>query len=253
LTTRARGGARIAEDDALASCAGLSGGYPQSKFVADRLVTLAAARGLSTCVVRPGYIGGDAERGVWNVDDFLCRLLKGCVQLGAAPSIADAAVLDVTPVNVVADIVVAAALGDSKRNINVVNPQRFRFAALFQGLRDFGYVAESLPYATWRQRLLESDREERRCRRRTDATREQNALAPLLSVLTPTWADALVGRLGRVYEKERLLQVCKCGQHRVSRHGDRCCRSTFRLFHPVQVCRRRPRRRRATRSASIGA
>jgi thioester reductase-like protein len=142
---------------------------------------------------------------VWNVDDFLCRLLKGCVQLGAAPSIADAAVLDVTPVNVVADIVVAAALGDSQRNINVVNPQRFRFAALFQGLRDFGYVAESLPYAAWRQRLLESIEQ-------SDATpdeqREQNALAPLLSVLTPTWADALASGSGRVYEKERLLQVC---------------------------------------------
>lgn len=198
----------IAEDDALASCAGLSGGYPHSKFVADRLITLAATRGLSTCVVRPGYIGGDAERGVWNVDDFLCRLLKGCVQLGAAPVISEEAVLDVTPVNVVADIVVAAALGDSKRNINVVNPQRFRFAALFQGLRDFGYVADALPYATWRQRLLETIEKSDAAATATDATSEQNALAPLLSVLTPSWADALVGGSGRVYEKERLMQVC---------------------------------------------
>ncbi len=196
--------ARIAEDDALASAAGLSGGYPQSKWVADRLVSMAAARGLSVCVVRPGYVAGDAERGVWNVDDFLCRLLKGCVQLGAAPALADDAVLDLTPVNVVADIVVAAALSDSTRNLNVVNPQRFRFAALFQGLRDFGYSAESLPYNVWRQRLLDSVEKHDGA-----APAQENALAPLLSVLTATWADDLVVGSSRVYDNERLLQVCK--------------------------------------------
>ena len=60
-------------------------------------MSAARARGLSTVVVRPGYIGGDSARGVWNVDDFLCRLLKGCVQLGASPTIDASAVLDVTP------------------------------------------------------------------------------------------------------------------------------------------------------------
>lgn len=207
---------RIAEDDALDTCAGLSGGYPMSKWVADRLVAQARARGLSTAVLRPGYITGDSRRGVWNVDDFLCRLLKGCVQLGAAPALPTAAVLDATPVDVVADVIAAAALADVEHDLNIVNPQRFTFAALFDGLRKFGYEAAAFAYGEWRHRLLESV--EQQAGGSSDAAvhaaadgahgDELNALAPLLSVLGPHWADELVAGSQRVYDNERLLTLC---------------------------------------------
>jgi len=37
-------------------------------------------------VLRLGYVLGDSETGVCNTDDFLIRMLKGCIQLSARPT-----------------------------------------------------------------------------------------------------------------------------------------------------------------------
>lgn len=48
-------------------------------------------RKISTCQVdsviglRVSLVSGSSHSGVWNTDDFLCRLIKGCVQLGLTP------------------------------------------------------------------------------------------------------------------------------------------------------------------------
>lgn len=57
-------------------------GYSLTKFVAERLCLKAYARGVPAFVVRPGFILGSSSTGVSNTDDFVWRLVKGCVELG---------------------------------------------------------------------------------------------------------------------------------------------------------------------------
>lgn len=75
----------VLEDAPVLGESGLTVGYAQSKWVAEQLVRLAGGRGVPVSIFRPGYIIGHSETGVTNVDDYLVRLVKGCIQLGRAP------------------------------------------------------------------------------------------------------------------------------------------------------------------------
>eukprot|EP00004_Rigifila_ramosa_P024509 TRINITY_DN7128_c0_g1_i1.p1 TRINITY_DN7128_c0_g1~~TRINITY_DN7128_c0_g1_i1.p1 ORF type:complete len:1995 (+),score=422.61 TRINITY_DN7128_c0_g1_i1:669-5987(+) len=171
----------VGEDDDLSHYEGLTGGYPQTKWVAEKLVTLARARGVPTAVYRPGYVTGDSAHGVWNVDDFLCRFVKGCIQLGAAPDAQTT--IDMSPVDYVADCVVSLALTPRHsvgRSFNVVNPVLFTHAQLRAAISSFGYSLETVPYPEWRASLL-----------RALESGNENALSPLLSYFTPSWGTVL--------------------------------------------------------------
>jgi thioester reductase-like protein len=63
----------IDEDDDLDNLEGLSSGYHQSKWVAEKLIMEARTRGVPCNIYRPGYISGDWNHGIWTTDDFLCR------------------------------------------------------------------------------------------------------------------------------------------------------------------------------------
>lgn len=65
----------------------LHGGYTQTKWVAERLVTLAGQRGVPVTIIRPGRITGHSVSGACNHDDFLNLFIKGCIQMRAAPSV----------------------------------------------------------------------------------------------------------------------------------------------------------------------
>ena len=104
----AAGGEGVSEQDDLSgSRSGLGTGYGQSKWVSEYLSREAGRRGLSGCIVRAGYVLGDAKTGVTNTDDFLIRMLKGCVQLSTRPNINNT--VNMVPVNHVARTVVACA------------------------------------------------------------------------------------------------------------------------------------------------
>jgi L-aminoadipate-semialdehyde dehydrogenase len=87
----------LESDDLEGSRVGLTSGYGQSKWVAEKLLMQAQALGLPVTIIRPGYIVGDAQTGVTNTDDFLWRLCKGivaelasilfagCIELGRMP------------------------------------------------------------------------------------------------------------------------------------------------------------------------
>ncbi|KAL8729926.1 MAG: hypothetical protein Q9166_004371, partial [cf. Caloplaca sp. 2 TL-2023] len=82
------------------------------------LSRVAGERGLRGSIVRPGYILGDSETGVCNIDDFLIRMLKGCIQLSARPRIINT--VNPVPVNHVARVVVAAALNSLTGKVHVI-------------------------------------------------------------------------------------------------------------------------------------
>src|SRR5262249_10982096 len=60
-------------------------GYSQSKWVAERLVQIARSRGAPVTIYRPGFLMGHTRTGVANLNDFMSRLIKGCIELGQFP------------------------------------------------------------------------------------------------------------------------------------------------------------------------
>ncbi|MDP2312965.1 MAG: thioester reductase domain-containing protein [Pseudomonadota bacterium] len=63
----------------------LYSGYAQTKWVAETLLRVASAYAVPVAVHRPGVIVGASATGQAHRDDFLCRFLKGCVELGVYP------------------------------------------------------------------------------------------------------------------------------------------------------------------------
>ena len=77
----------VREDDTLDHGARCYGGYVQSKWVADKLVQAARARGVPVCIYRPGLITGHSETGAWNPSDVTSRMLRSWIELEAGPGI----------------------------------------------------------------------------------------------------------------------------------------------------------------------
>ena len=162
-------GAVMESDDMQGSRTGLGTGYGQSKWVSEQLVREAGSRGLLGSVVRPGYILGDSETGVCNVDDFLIRMLKGCIQLSSRPRIVNT--VNAVPVNHVARVVVASALNPLAGGVHVVHVTahpRLRMNEYLAILEYYGYKIEEVDYKLWKEDLekfvsagaLEKDQEQ---------------------------------------------------------------------------------------------
>ncbi|EXJ64602.1 L-aminoadipate-semialdehyde dehydrogenase [Cladophialophora yegresii CBS 114405] len=159
----AAGGEGISEDDDLSgSRTGLGTGYGQSKWVAEYLCREAGRRGLTGCIVRPGYVLGDSHTGVTNTDDFLIRMLKGCVQLGTRPNINNT--VNMVPVDHVARTVVACAFhppkvapsSDGRAGVSVAQitgHPRLRFNQYLATLQTYGYEAKLTDYVPWASSL----------------------------------------------------------------------------------------------------
>ena len=141
-------------DDMMGSRTGLTTGYGQTKWVSEQLVREAGRRGLRGSVVRPGYILGDSETGVCNTDDFLIRMLKGCIQLAVRPRIINT--VNAVPVNHVARVVVAAALNplaDGVHVVHVTGHPRLRMSEYLSLLEYYGFKVPEVSYADWKAEL----------------------------------------------------------------------------------------------------
>lgn len=165
-------------DDMQGSASGLGTGYGQTKWASEYISREAGRRGLSGCVVRPGYIVGDTSTGVTNTDDFIMRLIKGCIQIGAYPDIYNP--VNMTPVDHVARVVCATTMNPPKTSsesslevAHVTGHPRSRFIDFLGLLQTYGFSAKKVDYIPWKQ-LLESHVEQSK----------DNALYPLLHFVT---------------------------------------------------------------------
>jgi len=166
------GGAGLLESDDLeASRTGLGTGYGQSKWVAEKLIMEAGKKGLSGWIVRPGYVMGDSKSAVTNTDDFIWRMVKGCLQLGLIPDINNS--VNLVPVDHVALLASLSTLSVSPESafnvIQVTGHPRIRFNDLLLSLGTFGYAVQQVEYIQWRTKLEQHVLET-----------QDNALFPLL-------------------------------------------------------------------------
>lgn len=159
-------------DDLEGSRTGLGNGYGQSKWAAEHVIRAAGKRGLRGAIIRPGYVVGDSITGVSSTDDFLLRMIKGCIQLGYIPDIYNT--VNMVPVDHVARVTVAGALHPPSYElisvINVTGHPRMRFNQFLRSLSHYGYKVEEIDYVPWRLALEKYIVEESK----------DNALYPLL-------------------------------------------------------------------------
>ncbi len=150
---------RIRETDSLESADELFSGYAQTKWVSESLWREAAVLGLPVTVHRPGLVTGDQLTGAWHTDDFLCRFLKGCLQLGRFPDLA--VEVDMIPVDIVSAAMAAAVtnLGTPAPAYHWTHPAPARMAEIAGWFRSAGWNASVEPVAEWMKALrsLDSD------------------------------------------------------------------------------------------------
>ncbi|KAF2405155.1 L-aminoadipate-semialdehyde dehydrogenase [Trichodelitschia bisporula] len=142
------------DDDLMGSAKGLPSGYGQSKWVCEGLLRDAGRRGLRGAIVRPGYVTGESKRGTTVTDDFLVRILKGCIQLASYPDLGRNNYINMMPVDWVARICVAAAASPPER-LSVLNAtnRSTTFGEYLSALATFGYDVKKRPYDIWKTNL----------------------------------------------------------------------------------------------------
>lgn len=144
----------VREQDSLDHGGTLYGGYTQSKWVAEKVVTIARAKGLPVSIYRPGLIVGHSQTGAWNTDDVTSRMIKSWIELGYAPDVE--AEIDMTPVDYVSRAIVhLSQLQDPPgRVFHLANPRPVPVRELITWIRSLGYRLQSLPYEHWRTRMI---------------------------------------------------------------------------------------------------
>ncbi|KAK0846243.1 large subunit of alpha-aminoadipate reductase [Friedmanniomyces endolithicus] len=147
-------GEKILETDNLeGSREGLATGYGQTKWVSEKMIGEACKRGLSGVVIRSGYVLGDPNTGVSNTDDFLIRMLKGCVQIGCRPDVRNT--INMVPVTHVARLIAATAFYGEKGSVSHVEAHpRLSFNELLGTLESYGYEAPLEHYDYWRDLVV---------------------------------------------------------------------------------------------------
>lgn len=129
------------------------GGYAQSKWVAERLVTIAASRGLPVCIFRPGEIAGSSETGHLNRSDILSILFYAMLGMKCLPELETT--VDFIPVDMLSRLIVRIASKPESigRVYNMVHPEPVGLLEYAREVNAVGLAVELVPYKEWTARL----------------------------------------------------------------------------------------------------
>lgn len=147
-------GREVKESEPAIYTDGIDLGYTQTKWVAEKLVTVARDRGLPVAIYRPPLIAGDSQTGFWNTDDFTCRFIKGCIQIGKMPDMN--CEITLVPVNYVSKAVVHLSLQKESlgKAFHLNNPNYSTWNEVADWIEKFGYPVQQLPYEVWEAELI---------------------------------------------------------------------------------------------------
>jgi thioester reductase-like protein len=177
-------GEAVGEQTSIEGGNALRGGYAQSKWVAERLVSAAGARGVPVTIHRPGRVTGDSRTGAWQPDEIVLEGLQTILQLGSVPRIAGEFSFELVPVDYVARAIVRLAQRPESlgRVFHTVNPQPIAWHEFVTFLREFGYPLHELPPLQWAGELYRFARDS-----------QSRFLAPLLPLVPPDWVRQFSG------------------------------------------------------------
>ncbi len=145
---------RVTEADPVDHYEDIYLGYSQSKWVSEKLVQTAGQRGLPVTIYRPPLVSGHSQTGTWNTTGFLCRMLKGCIEMGSIMADLDL-MLDLSPVDYNSRAMVY--LSQQKTSLGKVfhlqNPHLLHWNRLIQFMDALGYPMQQVSYDAWQKQL----------------------------------------------------------------------------------------------------
>ena len=139
-------------------CELIKGGYAQSKWVAEKLVTSARSRGLPVSIYRPGRITGHSQTGSWRTEDILCRVIQGCVQMGCVPMISAEDTVEMTPVDYVSQAIVELSQHKSSfgQVYHLLNMAPAKVNDIVHWLNTYGYPVQLIDHSEWLQKMKQA-------------------------------------------------------------------------------------------------
>lgn len=132
----------------------MKGGYRSSKWVADKLMQHAMARGLPATLYRPVRVSGHSKTGrLGDSHDLFFSLLRACILLGVYPQL-DIRV-PMVPIDYVAQAVVYLSLQPDApgRAYHLICEHELPWEQLWETVNRLGYQVTPLPYEQWWKRL----------------------------------------------------------------------------------------------------
>jgi thioester reductase-like protein len=121
-------------------------GYSHSKWIAEKIVTIARSRGLPVTIHRPGLVFGHTETGACHETDYVLVALKGFLALGILPDYRDA--LNAIPVDYTAKAIVHASRQRESlgKIFHVWNKHPMPTTHTFDWVRSYGYDFELVSF-----------------------------------------------------------------------------------------------------------
>jgi amino acid adenylation domain-containing protein/thioester reductase-like protein len=100
-----------------------SQGYAASKWVSEKLVSMAGERGLPVNIYRLGLVTGDSRTGACNGDDHLDLFIRSCIRMGCFPAGMPPA--HIVPVDILAGAIVHLSKQKNREgtNYHLFNPE----------------------------------------------------------------------------------------------------------------------------------
>ncbi|MCG6137829.1 MAG: amino acid adenylation domain-containing protein [Nostoc sp. LLA-1] len=144
----------VQEQDSLDDYQVPSSGYAQSKWVAEKLITIARDRGLPVSIHRIGRVSGHSKTGVFNQNDFLYRLIIGCLKLEKVPE--GNMIEDMAPIDYISQAIVHLSRQEKSigKAFHFVNTQPFHSIKLIDLLSSLGYRLQQISHAQWQADLI---------------------------------------------------------------------------------------------------
>ncbi len=132
----------------------LYSGYAQSKYAAEQIILTANARGIPCSIYRPSNIVGNVKNGICSSNSFILMMIKGCIQMGFAPSLE--ASLNLVPVDYVSQSIISASKNKhpSGEAYQIINPTSVSWNQFINWLLKIGYRIQKVSYESWYTKLL---------------------------------------------------------------------------------------------------
>jgi amino acid adenylation domain-containing protein/thioester reductase-like protein len=131
-------------------------GYAQSKWVAEKLVGQAGAKGIPIVIYRLPFISGLTKTGAGNPKDSLSRFIRACLQVGCVPDFD--VEINMLPVDYLSHAVIALSMRDDVfgRAFNLVNVRSTNLREILDCLLSLDHSMRKASYEEW-QRLGDSN------------------------------------------------------------------------------------------------
>ncbi|UJR20553.1 hypothetical protein I4U23_023680 [Adineta vaga] len=135
----------------------LVGGYAQSKWVAEKLMSRASACGVRVVIYRLGLICSDSRSGACNVDDVYTMLLSEMMKMKCYPTRLEGGRVNGLPVDFTAKSIVYLSNGEKNTYGNIYHvinsDDEIKFEDIISGLKACSITVEGVSDDNWKKKL----------------------------------------------------------------------------------------------------